>query len=32
MEEKIYRSYIEILKEELGIELSIRANDKDVRC
>ena len=27
-----WQEQIEILKEELGIELSIRANDKDVRC
>ena len=27
-----WQEQIEILKEDLGIELSIRANDKDVRC
>lgn len=27
-----WQEQIEILKEELGIELSIRANDKDVKC
>lgn len=27
-----WQEQIEILKEELGIELSIRAKDKDVRC
>lgn len=27
-----WQEQIEILKEELGIELSIRANNKDVRC
>lgn len=27
-----WQEQIEILKEELGIELSIRANDKDIRC
>ena len=27
-----WQEQIDILKDELGIELSIRANDKDVRC